>query len=258
MSIEVVQFQCLADNFGLLVHDATSGATACVDAPDGMAIIAETSRRGWLLTHLLLTHHHQDHIQGTASLKHAFPNMRVIGATKDAIRLPLLDEAVVDGDALMIGASRILVMETPGHTLGHLAYYFEADDTVFVGDTLFSLGCGRVFEGTMEMMRLSLEKIAALPGETQIYCGHEYTQANAKFALTVDPENVLLRHRVNQVDILRAAGQFTLPTTVMLESATNPFLRAGDAGVMKAMGLVDKNPTSVFTEMRERKNRFVA
>ncbi|NDB66752.1 MAG: MBL fold metallo-hydrolase [Methylocystaceae bacterium] len=212
MSIEVVQFQCLADNFGLLVHDATSGATACVDAPDGAAIIAETARRGWLLTHLLLTHHHQDHIQGTASLKHAFPNMRVIGAKKDAIRLPLLDEAVVDGDALMIGASRILVMETPGHTLGHLAYYFEADDTVFVGDTLFSLGCGRVFEGTMEMMR----------------------------------------------DILRAAGEFTLPTTVMLESATNPFLRAGDAGVMKAMGLVDKNPTSVFTEMRERKNRFVA
>lgn len=258
MPIEVVQFTCLTDNFGLLVHDVATGATASVDAPDGGAIAAEAERRGWPLTHLLLTHHHLDHIEGAEALKKRFPQMKIVGAKKDAHRLPPLDIAVGDGDVVMLGASRARVIETPGHTLGHVAYHFADDDAVFVGDTLFSLGCGRVFEGTMEQMRLSLETLANLPGETRIYCGHEYTQANAKFALTVDPENPVLLDRANSVNELRAAGKFTLPSTIALENATNPFLRVEDPLVKKAMGMDDANPFAVFAEMRERKNRFVA
>ncbi|WP_036283836.1 hydroxyacylglutathione hydrolase [Methylocystis sp. ATCC 49242] len=258
MPIEVVQFTCLTDNFGLLVHDVATGATASVDAPDGAAIAAEAERRGWPLTHLLLTHHHLDHIEGAEALKKRFPQMKIVGAKKDAHRLPPLDIAVGDGDGVMLGASRARVIETPGHTLGHVAYHFADDDAVFVGDTLFSLGCGRVFEGTMEQMRLSLETLANLPGETRIYCGHEYTQTNAKFALTVDPENPVLLDRANSVNELRAAGKFTLPSTIALENATNPFLRVEDPLVKKAMGMDDANPFAVFAEMRERKNRFVA
>jgi hydroxyacylglutathione hydrolase len=256
MSIEVAQFICLSDNFGLLVHDRDSGATASVDAPDGEAIAAEAARRGWKVTHLLLTHHHADHVQGAAALKRRFPDMRTIGAAKDADRLPPLDQAVADGEEVAVGTSRARVIETPCHTLGHIAYYFAADEALFVGDTLFSLGCGRVFEGTMQQMRLSLETLANLPPETRVYCGHEYTQANGRFALTVDPENPVLRDRVQHVAELRAAGNVTLPTTIALENATNPFLRVENQEVKKAMGMRDADPFAVFAEMRERKNRF--
>jgi len=258
MPIDVAQFLCLNDNFGLLVHDRATGATAAIDAPDGAAIAAEAGRRGWPLTHLLITHHHADHIQGAQFLKERFPGMRIVGAAADAHRLPALDQAVADGDEVALGASRARVIATPGHTHGHIAYHFPEDEAVFVGDTLFSLGCGRVFEGTMDEMRLSLERLANLPRETLIYCGHEYTQANGRFALTVDPENPLLRERVAQVDALRAAGKYTLPTTIALENATNPFLRVEDPLVKKAMGLGDADPFAVFTAMRERKNRFAA
>lgn len=258
MPIEVVQFICLTDNFGLLVHDQSTGATASVDAPDGEAIANEADRRGWRLTHLLLTHHHLDHVEGWEALRNRFPQMTIVGAKKDAYRLPPLDITVEDGDVVALGDSRARVIETPGHTLGHVAYHFADDDALFVGDTLFSLGCGRVFEGTMEMMRLSLETLANLPPETRIYCGHEYTQANARFALTVDPENPVLRDRVQSVNDLRAAGKYTLPTTIALENATNPFLRVEDPLVKKAMDMDDANPFAVFAEMRERKNRFVA
>ncbi|WP_363350938.1 hydroxyacylglutathione hydrolase [Methylocystis echinoides] len=256
MSIEVAQFICLNDNFGLLVHDARTGATATVDAPDGAAIAAEAERRGWPVTHLLITHHHLDHIEGAETLKKRFPQMKIVGAAADAHRLPPLDQAVSDGDEVAIGAARARVIATPGHTTGHVAYYFPEDEAVFVGDTLFSLGCGRVFEGTTDEMRLSLETLANLPRETLIYCGHEYTQANGRFALTVDPENPVLRDRVQRVAELRAAGKFTLPTTIALENATNPFLRVEDPEVKKAMGMADANPFAVFAEMRERKNRF--
>jgi hydroxyacylglutathione hydrolase len=256
MTLEVAQFICLSDNFGLLVHDRGTGATASVDAPDGEAIAAEAERRGWKISHLLLTHHHADHIQGAPALKARFPQMKTIGAAKDAHRLPPLDQAVVDGDEVAVGASRARVIETPGHTLGHIAYHFPDDEALFVGDTLFSLGCGRVFEGSMEQMRLSLETLANLPRETRVYCGHEYTEANGRFAVTVDPENPVLRDRVRRVAELRAAGRFTLPTTIALENATNPFLRVEDNDVKKAMGMEGANPFAVFAEMRERKNRF--
>lgn len=258
MAVEVAQFICLNDNFGLLVHEPELGATASVDAPDGEAIANEAERRGWPLTHLLLTHHHADHVQGAQTLKTRFPHMKVIGAAKDAHRLPPLDRAVSEGDVVEIGEARARVIETPGHTLGHIAYYFEDDEIVFVGDTLFSLGCGRVFEGTMDMMHLTLETLANLPGETLVYCGHEYTQANAKFALTVDPENSVLHARAQTVADLRKDGKFTLPTTIALENATNPFLRVEDPSVAAAMGMRGADPSAVFSAMRERKNKFAA
>jgi hydroxyacylglutathione hydrolase len=256
MPIEVAQFICLSDNFGLLIHDRETGATACIDAPEAEAIAAEAERRGWPLTHLLITHHHLDHIEGWEALKKRFPGMKIVGAAKDAHRLPPLDQAVSDGDDVLLGATRARVIATPGHTSGHVVYYFPDDEAVFVGDTLFSLGCGRVFDGTMDEMRLSLEKIANLPRETRVYCGHEYTQANGRFAVTVDPENPVLRDRVQQVEQLRAAGKFTLPSTIALENATNPFLRVEDQKVKETMGMAGADPFAVFAEMRERKNHF--
>ncbi len=256
MPLEVAQFLCLNDNFGLLVHDRVTGETASIDAPDGEAIATEATRRGWVLTHLLLTHHHADHVQGAQALKAHFPQMMIVGARADAHRLPPLDRAVGEGDEVALGQERARVIETPGHTLGHIVYYFDEAGLVFVGDTLFSLGCGRVFEGTMEMMRLSLEKISNLPRETLVYCGHEYTQANGRFAATVDPENPVLSDRLKNVDALRAAGKFTLPTTIALENATNPFLRVEDIEVKKAMGMAGAAPSLVFAEMRARKNVF--
>ncbi len=258
MPIEVIQFRCLNDNFGLLVHDISTGATASIDAPDGQEIVTEIRRRGWSLSHLLITHHHADHVQGAVTLKKTFPEMIIIGSLKDAYRLPPLDRGVGEGDRILIGDTTAQVIETPGHTLGHIAYHFNQDAAVFVGDTLFSLGCGRVFEGTMEMMHLSLNKLANLPEETHIYCGHEYTQANGKFALTVDPENNSLKERMRYVDALRQSGQFTLPTTIALERATNPFLRVDDPDIKRTMGLTQAGAVEVFSHMRERKNNFRA
>jgi hydroxyacylglutathione hydrolase len=258
MGIMVHQFICLEDNFGLLVRDEATGAVASIDAPDGEAIDRELSRLGWRLTDILLTHHHLDHVQGAERLKSAYPGARVVGAKKDASRLPPLDLEVEDGDIVFVGETPARVVDAPGHTNGHVLYYFEQDEVLFVGDTLFSLGCGRVFEGTMETMYGTLAKIAALSQETRVYCGHEYTQANGKFALTIDPTNPLLRERMREVDELRRNGKPTLPTTIALELATNPFLRTEDHEVQQAMRMDDFDPVAVFAEMRERKNRFAA
>jgi len=256
MGLEVHQFICLSDNFGLLLRDEATGAVACVDAPDGAAIGAEARRLGWRLTHVLLTHHHLDHVEGTPVLRDMFPGVVVVGAAKDVHRLPALDVAVGQGDVVEIGRSRARVIETPGHTLGHIAYHFGEDAAVFVGDTLFSLGCGRVFEGTMRQMYLTLESLAQLPPETRVWCGHEYTQSNAKFALTVDGGNVELVDRAQEVDALRAAGKFTLPTTIALENASNPFLRCDDPDIRRGLGLENADAAEVFAAMRQRKNSF--
>ncbi len=256
MAVEFHQFLCLTDNFGLLAHDQASGATAALDAPEAEPIFAALAEKGWTLTDIWLTHHHHDHTGDVGELKARFPRARVVGARKDAHRLPPLDLAVAEGDIVRLGESGALVWETPGHTLGHLAYYFEDDDVAVVGDTLFSLGCGRVMEGTMPMMHGTVMRLANLPGETLVYCGHEYTEANAKFALTVDPENALLGERIREVAALRARGSFTLPTTIARECAANPFLRAADPQLQKALGLEDADPVEVFTILRERKNRF--
>jgi hydroxyacylglutathione hydrolase len=256
MALEFHQFLCLSDNFGLLVHDAATGATATLDAPEAGPILAALTEKGWTLTDIWLTHHHNDHIGAVDALKARFPQARIVGARKDAHRLPPLDLAVGEGDAVRLGESGALVFETPGHTLGHLAYYFEDDDAVVVGNTLFSLGCGRVMEGTMPMMHETLMRLADLPGETQVYCGHEYTQANARFAVTVDPNNALLSERSHEVDALRAKGAFTLPTTIARECETNPFLRASNHDLQESLGFDNADPVEVFTIIRERKNRF--
>ena len=258
MGLSVHQFICLEDNFGLLLRDEKTGDVATIDAPDGEAIAAELHRLGWRLTDMLLTHHHLDHVQGVSFLKSEFPAARVVGAKSDAARLPHLDVEVSEGDIVRVGASEARVIVAPGHTSGHILYHFEADRLVFVGDTLFSLGCGRVFEGTPQTMSETLAKVAALPGETHVYCGHEYTQSNGKFAVTVDPHNPQLLQRVAEVAHLRDAGEATLPTTIALERATNPFLRTQDAQVRQAMGMESADPVAVFAAMRERKNRFAA
>ena len=193
MTTHVHQFLCLEDNYGVLIHNSGTGATAAIDAPDANAVIAAAQSRGWKLTDLLITHHHADHTQGIPGLKARYPDLRIVGPAKEASRIASLDVQVKEGAYAHVGDLEAKVIETPGHTAGHIAYWFEEDEIAFCGDTLFALGCGRVFETPMSVMWDSLVKLAALPGETAVYCGHEYTAANAKFALTIEPDNGLLR-----------------------------------------------------------------
>ena len=256
MALKVHQFPCLEDNFGVLIHCPETGATASIDAPEAAAVLAALEETGWALTDVLVTHHHADHIQGIPEVKKAFPQAKITGPKKDAARIPGLDVQVVEGDEIKVGRAVARIIETPGHTTGHIVYHFGEDDILFAGDTLFALGCGRVIETPMNVMFDSLMKLANLPEETQIYCGHEYTLANAKFALTVDPQNSLLIDRAKEVEATRAAGKATLPTTMGLEFATNPFLRAEDPQVQATVGMSGQDPGAVFAEIRERKNRF--
>jgi hydroxyacylglutathione hydrolase len=256
MAAHIHQFLCLKDNFGVLIHDPATGATAAADAPDSAPIVAALAATEWQLTDILVTHHHFDHVQGIAGLKAVFPRARIVGPAKEAGKIGRLDVAVGEGDDVSIGALNSTVIEVPGHTSGHVAYWFEEEDILFAGDTLFAMGCGRGFEEPPWVLYESLMKLAALPGETQVYCGHEYTLANARFALTVDKDNAILRERAAEVARLREEGQFTLPTTIAKELATNPFLRAGDPGVQASIGMSGADPAAVFAELRERKNRF--
>jgi hydroxyacylglutathione hydrolase len=256
MATNVHQFLCLTDNYGVLLHDPATGATASIDAPEAGPILAAASNRGWRLTDVLLTHHHADHIQGVPQLKGAFPGLKVCGPAKEASRIPFLDTMVGEGDVASVGSLKAKVIETPGHTLGHIAYHFEDEEIAFCGDTVFSLGCGRAFEAPYAVLWSSLLKLASLPRETQLYCGHEYTEANARFALTVESENPILQARVEEVARLRADGKPTLPTTVAAELAANPFLRAEEPTVQAAVGMLGADPAAVFAELRARKDRF--
>jgi hydroxyacylglutathione hydrolase len=255
MAVQFQLFQCLSDNFGLLAHEPETGATVSFDAPEADPIVAALDANGWRLTDMWITHHHHDHIGGVAALKARFPDARVVGAQKDAHRLPRLDLGVVDGDVIAFGRCSARVLETPGHTLGHVCYHVPDEAVVVTGDTLFSLGCGRVMEGDMPMMHASVMRLAALPAETTVYCGHEYTVANGRFALTVDPDNSALRERMSEAETLRVQGAFTLPTTIGRERATNPFLRADDPALRKCLGMEGADSVAVFAEVRERKNR---
>jgi hydroxyacylglutathione hydrolase len=255
MSAHVHQFMCLSDNYGVLIHDSETGATASIDAPEATPILAALEAREWKLTDILVTHHHADHTQGIAGLRQRFPAARVVAPKKEAARISPVDLAVEERDLVHVGDLAAAVLETPGHTAGHVVYWFEENDLLFAGDTLFAMGCGRVFETDMNVMWSSLVKLAGLPTETQVYCGHEYTLANGKFALTVDPENPILRGRVEETEQLRGQGRATLPTTIQLELATNPFLRAEDPDVQRAIGMVGADPAAVFAELRQRKNR---
>ncbi len=251
--LQVHQFPCLSDNYGLLIHDPATGDTASIDTPDADTISAALAEKGWTLTHILNTHHHGDHTGGNMALKDA-TGCRIIGPHGGGI--PGIDQAIGEGDTVTFGSFTAKIFETPGHTLDHIIYWFEGEQTAFVGDTVFALGCGRVFEGTFEQMWSSLAKVRALPPETVIYCAHEYTLANAKFAITVDPDNDALKARIKKIEALREAGKPTVPTTLETELATNPFLRPDDSGLQKAVGLAGATPAEVFAEVRRRKDNF--
>ncbi|MGI8570129.1 MAG: hydroxyacylglutathione hydrolase [Methylocella sp.] len=256
MAVHIHQFLCLKDNFGVLVHDPGTRATAAIDAPDAGPILAALAAREWDLADILITHHHFDHVQGIAGLKARFPRARVIGPAKEAAKIGSLDLAIGEGDGVVTGALEAKVIEVPGHTSGHVAYWFEDEDILFAGDTLFAMGCGRPFEERPAVLFNSLMKLAALPGETQVYCGHEYTLANTRFALTVDPSNAILTERAGEVARRREASEFTLPTTIAIELATNPFLRADDPDIKAGLGMAGSDPVAVFTNLRERKNKM--
>lgn len=255
MPLDVHMFPCLNDNYGFLIHDAEQDLTAVIDTPEVAPINAALEEKGWRLTHILNTHHHFDHAGGNEALKAQW-GCTVVGAANDAARIPGIDVQVADGDTLPFGATSAAVFEVPGHTSGHIAYYFESDGVAFVGDTLFALGCGRLFEGTPEQMWTSLQKLMALPDDTVVYCAHEYTQANAAFALSVEPGNAALAERAEEIAALRAAGTPTVPTTIALEKATNPFLRPDSDNLRQTVGLPDASLVEVFAETRRRKDHF--
>jgi hydroxyacylglutathione hydrolase len=254
MPAQTYLFPCLTDNFGVLIHDPGSGVTASIDAPEAAPVEAALRQTGWRLTDILVTHHHNDHTAGIGELK-ARHKCRVVAPRGEAQRIAHVDETVAEGDKVQVGALGGSVIETPGHTLGHISYFFPADKLAFVGDTLFSIGCGRVIEGNPEMMWNSLLKLRNLPEDTRFYCGHEYTAANIRFAKTIEPSNKALAARAAEVAKLIAAGKPTIPATIAAENAANPFLRADDAEVAKAVGLAGSPAWKVFAEIRERKNR---
>jgi hydroxyacylglutathione hydrolase len=247
---------CLEDNFGVLIHDPETGATASLDAPEAGPILAALTETGWTLTDILVTHHHNDHIGGIPGLREKFPKARIVGPAPDRERVPGADVYVGEGDTVRVGTLEARVIETPGHTRGHIVYYFDADRLLFAGDTLFALGCGRAFEEPGAVLYKSVMKLAALPGDTRLYCGHEYTQSNGKFALAMDPDNQRLQDRMKEVAALREKKAATLPSLLSLEMVTNPFLRADDPGIQKNLGMSGADPAAVFTELRERKNKF--
>ena len=232
----ITLFPCLNDNYGFLLVEPESGLCATIDTPDGEHIAKELERRGLTLTHILNTHHHYDHVGGNLFLKEKY-GATIVGPKADAKRIPGIDIMLADGEIFKFGAYDIHLIHTPGHTLGHCAYYVPDEHSVFVGDTVFTMGCGRLFEGTPAQMYDSMAKLASLPGDTKVYCAHEYTLSNAAFAVTEEPDNLDLRAAVAAAKALRAKGLPTVPTTIAQELLTNPFMRAKTA---KKLGEIRK------------------
>jgi hydroxyacylglutathione hydrolase len=259
-TLEIYQFPCWQDNYGVLIHDAAAGLTASIDAPEEKAVQEALKHTGWTLTHIITTHHHHDHVEGHKGLKRD-TGCKIHGPSGEAAKIPGIDETVMEGDRIPFGAFELQVIETPGHTAGEVTYYIPgalpSGGVAFTGDTLFSVGCGRVIEGSYAQMWASLEKIAALPPSTMIYCGHEYTQSNIRFALTVEPGNQALLQRKAEVDALRGEGKPTLPVSLGQELETNPFLRPESPEIRKNLGFGAGTPnTQVFEELRRRKDSF--
>ncbi len=254
MAAEIRLFTCLTDNFGYLIHDPATRATASIDAPEAGPIMAALEREGWQLTDILVTHHHGDHVGGVAELKRKY-GCRVVAPHDKTTKIANVDLRVGHGDVVKVGNLLARVLETPGHTLDHLAYVFDNEKAVFAADTLFSIGCGRVFEGNYPMMWDSLLKLRALPDDFRLYCGHEYTASNVRFALTVDADNPALQARAAEVARLRAEGRPTIPVTLGEEKKANVFLRADDPAVAAKLHMKGADPAAVFGELRERKNK---
>ncbi|MHA7876004.1 hydroxyacylglutathione hydrolase [Roseivivax sp.] len=255
MPLDLVTVPCLSDNYAYLIHDAESGATAVVDVPEAAPIAAALEARGWQLSEVWITHHHADHVQGLDELLKG-REVTVTGCGADASRLPPLDRRVGEGESFDFAGEAVHVMDVSGHTVGHIAFHLPQSGLAFTADSLMALGCGRVFEGTMEQMWESLSKLARLPAETVICSGHEYTTANGRFAITIEPENKALISRIDAVAEARAKGEPTVPSRLSDELATNPFLRAGDAPVREALGMTDAPAAEVFAEIRRRKDAF--
>jgi hydroxyacylglutathione hydrolase len=255
MSIAFVLVPCRSDNYAVLMHDAASGDTSVVDTPDGDAIEKALVEQGWGLTHIFTTHDHGDHVEGHLALKERY-GATVIAAKHDKATVPGGDVFVAEGSMVRFGGRDVLTIETPGHTKGHIAYYMPEERAVFVGDTLFAMGCGRLLGGTTGEMWSSLQKLGDLPPDTRVWCGHEYTAANARFALTIEPENPDLVRRATLVAAMRTAGEPTVPTTIGAELLTNPFLRADQPEVKAALGMPGKPAAEVFAALRARKDVF--
>lgn len=254
MSLETILVPCFTDNYAVLVHDTASNKTLCVDAPEARPILSALSERDWQLDTLLITHHHHDHIGGNDQLK-SITGTKIIGPEAEKRQIPNMDETVSDGDEIEFAGHPIHVFATPGHTLGHVSYHWPDDHLLFSGDTLFALGCGRLFEGTPAQMWASLSKLKALPGKTQVFCGHEYTLSNAEFAISQEPDNIDLQMRLMEIRDKRSKNQPTLPSTIELEKRTNPFLRPDSAEIRKKLNLQSADDEAVFKELRRLKDQ---
>ena len=251
--LTLVTVPCLQDNYAFLLHNQATGQTALVDAPEAAPIRAELDRRGWRLDDILITHHHSDHVDGVAELR---GGARVIGARADAHRLPPLDLEVAPGDTVTVCGEEAEVIEVSGHTVGHVAFHFPRSKLAFTADSLMALGCGRLFEGTAAQMWDSLLRLRALPPDTTICSGHEYTAGNARFAMSVDGGNPALQARAEAIRLARERDEPTVPSRLSDEIATNPFLRADDPVLKSAMGMADSSPAEVFAAIRSAKDSF--
>lgn len=255
MALDLVTIPCLTDNYAYLIYNTATGETALVDVPEAAPVLAALRARSWRLDHILITHHHDDHIQGVPELV-AATDARVTGAAADAHRLPPLDAQVKDGDTITICGEACRVIDVSGHSMGHVAFHFPGSDLVFTADSLMAFGCGRLFEGTPEVAYASLLRLAALPGDPWVCSGHEYTASNARFAATLEADNPALISRIAEVAALREKGVATVPSRLSVERATNPYLRAHLPALKAAVGLPDASDSAVFAEIRARKDRF--
>jgi hydroxyacylglutathione hydrolase len=255
MPAEIRAFRCLEDNIGVLVHDPATGACAAIDAPEEAPILKALEASGWRLTDILVTHRHSDHVQAIAPLKRRF-GCRVVAPEKAAGEVPSADATVREGDTVQVGNLSAQVWDTPGHCRDHIAYWFAADSAVFAGDTIFTLGCGRVSESSYGDMWASLSRLASLPDDARVYSGHDYTIANARFALAAEPDNAGVKARAAEAERAKAEGRFLIPSTIGEEKATNPFLRAGEPALARSVGREGADPATVFQALREWKNRF--
>lgn len=246
---------CLKDNYAYLLHEPKTQSVAIVDPSESAPVFAALAQHGLKLTHILNTHHHFDHTGGNLELKEK-TGARIVGPKADADRIPGIDHAVGEGDLMALGTVIGRIFDIPAHTRGHIAFWFETEKAVFTGDTMFAMGCGRLFEGTPAQMWSSLSKLARLPADTRVYCGHEYTLSNGRFALTLEPNNEALKSRMAEVEQLRNKGQPTIPSTIGLELQTNPFLRPHSAELRKSLQLVSADDVAVFAETRLRKDSF--
>jgi len=253
--LTITQIPVLTDNYIYLINDPVSGETAVIDPALAQPVLDVLEKKGWRLTYILNTHHHWDHVGGNLELKQK-TGCKIIAAQADRDRIPGIDRGVGEDDVISLGQHQARVISTPGHTRGHIVYHFAEDGALFCGDTLFVMGCGRLFEGTPEQMWNSLQKLKALPPSTRIYCTHEYTQTNGRFALSVEPDNRQLQEKMIEVKQLRAENKSTVPSTIEQEIATNPFFRADSISIQKTLGLESQSPVRVFTELRKRKDSF--